>query len=54
LAGLTEWAVESRYPGDWPDATDPDAKSAVEEAKAVWSSVCADFRIRGFDFEEIE
>ena len=21
LADLTEWAVEARYPGDWPDAT---------------------------------
>ena len=25
LADLTEWAVEARYPGDWPEATQVDA-----------------------------
>ena len=30
LAMLTEWAVEARYPGDWPDATAADARAAVE------------------------
>jgi HEPN domain-containing protein len=30
LAALTEWAVEARYPGDWPDATEADARVAVE------------------------
>ena len=28
LAELTQWAVESRYPGDWPDASESDAVSA--------------------------
>jgi len=32
FADLTEWAIESRYPGDWPEATADDAKSAVQEA----------------------
>lgn len=36
---LTEWAVEARYPGDWPDATEADARTAVQQAGAVWSSV---------------
>lgn len=36
LAALTEWAVEARYPGDWPDATEADARAAVEQARAVW------------------
>jgi HEPN domain-containing protein len=32
LADRTEWAVEARYPGDWPDATEEDARSAVRTA----------------------
>lgn len=29
LTWLTEWSVESRYPGDWPEASGEDAKKAV-------------------------
>ena len=36
LAALTEWAVEAHYPGNWPDATEADAR-------AVWESIQADF-----------
>ena len=32
LADRTEWAVEARYPGDCPDATEEDARSAVRTA----------------------
>ena len=28
LAELTEWAVETRYPGDWPEPNDADATRA--------------------------
>jgi hypothetical protein len=52
LAYLTEWAVEARYPGDWPEATESDARSAVEQARAVWISVCADLTRHGFDVQE--
>lgn len=52
LAELTEWAVEARYPGDWPDATDADARSAVEQARGVWESVCADFARHSFKIED--
>ena len=52
LAELTEWAVEARYPGDWPDATDADARSAVEQARRVWESVCADFARYSFKIED--
>jgi HEPN domain-containing protein len=52
LAMLTEWAVEARYPGDWPDATDADARAAVEQARAVWESIHADFFRHGFTVEE--
>lgn len=53
LADLTEWAVEARYPGDWPDATEADARSAVDQAHAVWRSICADFAQRGLNAEEV-
>ena len=35
LAELTEWLVEARYPGDWPDATQREARSAIDIATAV-------------------
>jgi HEPN domain-containing protein len=30
LSALSEWAVESRYPGDWPEVSTADAVGAVE------------------------
>jgi len=53
LADLTEWAVEARYPGDWPDATEADARSAITQARAVWTSVCADLAQHDFNVEEV-
>ncbi len=47
LAELTEWAVETRYPGDWPEPTDADAICAESEARAVHKSIAAEFRRRG-------
>lgn len=35
LAELSEWAVESRYPGSWPDPTPVDAACAVDDAARV-------------------
>lgn len=35
LSWLTEWSVESRYPGDWPEASSEDAKKAVTIATKV-------------------
>jgi HEPN domain-containing protein len=49
LAALTEWAVEARYPGDWPEATEADALSAAQHARAVWTSVRADLAREGFE-----
>jgi len=49
LADLTEWAVEARYPGDWPDATEGDAHAAVAQAQAIWESVQADLARHGLD-----
>jgi len=51
LADLTEWAVEARYPGDWPEATEAEARPALQQARAVWTSVRADLLQRGFDVD---
>jgi len=47
LADLAEWAVEARYPGDWPEATESDATIAVEQANAVMKAIAADLTDRG-------
>ena len=47
LAELTVWAAESRYPGDWRDATESDAKRALAEASSVYDSIVAEFNRRG-------
>ncbi len=39
LAELSEWAVESRYPGDWPDADAADAQAAVAAAAKLCAKV---------------
>jgi HEPN domain-containing protein len=44
LTWLTEWSVESRYPGDWPEATSEEAKRAIEIATGV-VNVCLGFFI---------
>ena len=49
LAELTQWAVETRYPGDWPEATELDAIRSEAEARAVHNSVEMEFRRRGVD-----
>ena len=42
LAELTQWAVETRYPGDWPEVTGEDAVRAEREASvSVPKSSCA-------------
>ena len=51
LAGLTEWAVEARYPGDWPDPDEDDAQLAMQTARAVMVSLTADLVRAGFDTE---
>ena len=47
LAELTEWAVETRYPEDWPEPTDGDATLAESQARSVHDSIVAEFRRRG-------
>jgi HEPN domain-containing protein len=49
LAVLTEWAVESRYPGDWPDASKSDAVNAFTESSVLLNSLIKDFEKRGIN-----
>jgi HEPN domain-containing protein len=51
LAELTAWAVQARYPGDWPEATQEDARRAVALARAVFERVVEDFQRRGVELE---
>lgn len=52
LASLTFWAIEARYPGDWPDATPEDAREAVEQARTVVESIEHDLIQHGFNIEQ--
>lgn len=47
LAEMTEWAVESRYPGDWPDVTESDARAAFDLAKKMSDAMGVDLENRG-------
>jgi HEPN domain-containing protein len=36
LSALTQWAIVGRYPGNWPEATDQDARDAAQQARDIW------------------
>ncbi|MFA5787066.1 MAG: HEPN domain-containing protein [Actinomycetota bacterium] len=42
LAELTVWAIEARYPGDWPEATSAQAAVALQQAHTIVEAVQAD------------
>ena len=48
LSELSFWAVESRYPGDLPEATVQDAEEARAQAESILRSVEADLRSHGY------
>ncbi len=48
LSDLTEWAVEARYPGDWPDAVVSDADVAIAQAQSILQAVRKDLVKHGF------
>lgn len=52
LAELTAWAVEARYPGDWPDAMPQDSHRAVETVSGLLEVVLEDLRQHGFREEQ--
>jgi len=47
LAILTEWAVEARYPGNWQEANESDARFAIKQAEEILDTVKTDFAIQG-------
>jgi HEPN domain-containing protein len=49
LAGLSEWAVEPRYPGDLREATKEEAQTAVEQARNVYETALKDLEAHGYD-----
>jgi len=54
LASLSEWAVEPRYPGDLREATQEDAKAAIEKARAVYETTMKDLEVHGYDYTNEE
>ena len=51
LAELTEWGVETRYPGDWEEPTEADAHRAESDARAIYDSVVGEFQRRDITVE---
>lgn len=47
LAELTAWAIEGRYPGDWPEATTEDARVSLDTARSVLEAIEADLQANG-------
>jgi len=52
LGDLNRWAVEARYPAVMREATTADASEAVEQARAVWTSVSTALTEHGFPAEQ--
>ena len=48
LKSLNRWAVQARYPDAVQEATETDASTAVEHARAVWTSVSTELTQHGF------
>jgi len=48
LSELSLWAVESRYPGNWPEARHEEAEAAVALAKEVLACVEQGLRDNGY------
>jgi HEPN domain-containing protein len=46
---LTEWAVEARYPGNWPEATEDEATSALLAAAEILQTVEGDLQLKGLN-----
>ena len=47
LSDLSEWAIDARYPGTWPEPTNADAIVAKSKASSIYDSVEGEFRCRG-------
>jgi len=49
LGRLSEYAVDARYPGNWPDLSVDDARAAVEDARRIVDAVQVDLNTRPGD-----
>ena len=49
FAALSQWVVQGRYPGNWPEATDADCRFAAQQAREIWETVLQDLDQHGFD-----
>ena len=52
LASLTEWAAEARYPSDMPEPTQTEASKAVEQARAIWTSISTALAEHGYHAQQ--
>ena len=52
LKDLNKWAVEARYPEKMREATKAEASTAVEQARAVWTSASAELTEHGYHAEQ--
>lgn len=48
LSSLTFWAVEGRYPGDWPEATEEQAREALAISENVVGRLLQELAQQGF------
>lgn len=48
LSWLTVWAVEPRYPGDLPEATEDNARTAIQQAREVLEVTIKDLEGHGY------
>jgi len=53
LAELGEWAVEARYPGDWPEATRDDATLAVSLGGQVVLAAASHLAAKGLRWGDL-
>jgi HEPN domain-containing protein len=47
LSELSEWSIEARYPGEWPEPSIADASAAVAQARAVVDVIITDLEDQG-------
>ncbi len=52
LAELTAWAIRGRYPGDWREATEEDARTATDQAREVHETALEDLERYGYTPED--
>lgn len=52
LVSLSKWAVELRYPGDLPEATEDDARTAVRQAGEAFETALKNLENHGYDQTE--